>query len=146
MRPLRDIKRFVGCAEVHSIPKVNKAVLDGLMKEFATTRSDASLRAGRNIWSSVVHSPLAQATAVAALIVIGTLVVVSRTPRESTRRPPVAETLSVADMLTVGRLNAACRRGGLPEVERQCEQAAQKLQNRPERISMEQLIREMKGT
>lgn len=83
----------------------------------------------------------------AALILIVALVVVSRTSDEPIWQPSyVTETPSAADMLTVGRLNAACRRGGLPEIDRQCEQAAQRLDIQPERISMEQLIREMKGT
>jgi hypothetical protein len=75
------------------------------------------------------------------MIAIVALTVVSRTSHEPVRNG----TLSAADMLTVGHLNAACRRGGLDEIDRQCERAAERLRNRPERISTEQLIREMKG-
>ena len=145
MRPLRDIKRLVHHAQIRSKPEVNRAVLDDLLRELAACRTDTSIPAGRRVWSTAV--PRAGVAAVAALILIVALVVVSQTSDEPIRQPPhVAETPSAGDMLTVGWLNAACRRGGLPEVEKQCEQAAQRLQSRPERISMEQLIREMKGT
>jgi len=147
MRPLRDIKRLVRHAEIHSVPEASQTVLDDLLKELAAGREDVSIRAGRQNWGSMARSPLARTAAVAALVMIVALVVLSRTSHEPVRQPSyVGEAPSAAEMLTVGRLNAACRRGGLPEIERQCEQAAQRLEARPERISVEQLIREMKGT
>jgi hypothetical protein len=142
MRPLREIEKLVHGAPIHSEPETNRAVLGGLLEELAACRKEASVPAGRRIWSS-----MAKVATTAALILIAALVVVSRTSREPVRQPPyVAATLSAADMLTVGRLNAAWRRGGLPEIEQQCELAAQKLDFRPQRISMEQLVREMNGT
>jgi hypothetical protein len=146
MRRLKDVQRLVGHAVVHATPEGNKAVLDELLKELAAAQEDMSLPTGRRLWHCAARSPLARAAVAAALIVIGTLLIVSRTPPASTRQPPRVETLSAADLLTVGCLNAACRRGGLPEVEKQCERATQKLQSQPERISLEQLITEMKGT
>jgi hypothetical protein len=56
------------------------------------------------------------------------------------------ETLSAADLLTVGGLNAAYRRGGLEAVDRQCEAAARRLEDQPQRISVPQLIRQLNGT
>ena len=134
MRPLKDIKRLVGRAEIESTPEGNRAMLNSLLKELAARRG------------SVVQIPIARVAAIAALILIVALAVVGYLSREPVRQPPHLGTLSAADMLTVGRLNAACRRGGLSEVERQCEQATQRLQGRPERISTEQLIMELKGT
>ena len=52
------------------------------------------------------------------------------------------QTLSAADLLTVACLNAAFRRGGLEAVEQQCELAARRLDLRPQRITVEELIRE----
>ncbi len=56
--------------------------------------------------------------------------------------PHENETLSAADLLTVAWLNAAFRRGGLEAVEWQCEAAAQRLDLRPERVSLMKVIRE----
>ena len=146
MRPLRDIKRLVRRAEIHSTSEGNRAVLDDLLKGLAAGREDAPILPGRRAWGSIVQHLFARVSIAAALVLIVVLAVISRTPREPAPPPLHIGTLSVADMLTVGRLNAACRRGGLAEIDRQCELAAQKLQIRPERISVEQLIKEMKGT
>jgi hypothetical protein len=56
--------------------------------------------------------------------------------------PRENETFSAADLLTVGCLNAAFRRGGLEAVERQCELAAQRLGICPRRVTVEELIQE----
>jgi hypothetical protein len=147
MRPLRDIRRLVRHAQVHSKPGVNRVVLDDLRRELDASRTGASIPAGQHLWRRVTRSPLASVAAVAALILVVALVMVSRGPEEPARPPlRVGETLSAADMLTVCALNAACRRGGLPEIERQCERAARKLDLRPERVSVEQLTKEMNGT
>jgi hypothetical protein len=54
--------------------------------------------------------------------------------------PRENEALSAADLVTVGCLNAAFRRGGLEAVEQLCDVAAQRLGFRPERISVGELI------
>ncbi|RPJ33496.1 MAG: hypothetical protein EHM35_10490 [Planctomycetaceae bacterium] len=58
--------------------------------------------------------------------------------------PPLheSETPSAADLLTVGCLNAAFRRGGLEAVERLCDVAAQRLGICPRRVTVEELIQE----
>ncbi|MCL5280427.1 MAG: hypothetical protein M1376_11030 [Planctomycetes bacterium] len=55
-------------------------------------------------------------------------------------QPRENEALSAADLLTVGCLNAAFRRGGLEAVEQLCDVAAERLGFRPERISVAELI------
>lgn len=52
------------------------------------------------------------------------------------------ETLSATDLLTVACLNAAFRRGGWEAVEQQCEMAARRLDFRPQRVTVEELIEE----
>jgi hypothetical protein len=147
MRPLRDIKRLVRHAPIHSKLEVNRVVLDELRRELDAGRTGASIPAGQHLWRRVTRGPLAPVAAAAALILVVALVMVRRTPEEPVRPPHrVGETLSAADLLTVCALNAACRRGGLPEMERQCERAARKLDLRPERVSVEQLTKEMNGT
>jgi hypothetical protein len=147
MRPLRDIRRLVRYAQIHSKPEANRAVLDDLRRELGAGRTGASIPAGRPLRRRVPRGPLAPIAAVAALILVVALVMVSRIPEKPVRPPlRVGETLSAADLLTVCALNAACRRGGLPEMERQCERAAQRLDLRPEKVSAEQLTKEMNGT
>jgi hypothetical protein len=52
------------------------------------------------------------------------------------------ETLSAGDLLTVACLSAAFRGGGLEAVERLCDMAAQRLDFRPQRVTVEELIQE----
>lgn len=133
MRSLRDIKRLVAHAPVHATPSGNRAVFEDLTKELA----------GRRIEGNTIRFRVASLAVAAAVVVVAAVGYLSREPIQ---RPPRVETASAADMLTIGRLNAACRQGGLAEVERQCEQAARRTRSRPERVSVEQLITEMKGT
>jgi hypothetical protein len=147
MRPLRDIRRLVRHAPIHSKPEANRVVLDDLRRELDAAGTNASLPTGRHNRLRMICRPRTAVAAVAALILVVALVMVKRTPEEPVRPPhQVGETLSAADLLTVCALNAACRRGGLPEMERQCERAARKLDLRPERVSVEQLTKEMNGT
>jgi hypothetical protein len=146
MRPLRDIKRVVGHAEIRSEPRINGMILDDLLKELATSRNDASVPTARRLWSSLVHNRLVPLAAMVAVVCVVAVVLHRHASREPVQPPTLATASSAADLLTVGHLNAACRRGGLPEIERQCERATQRLQIRPERVSTEQLIREMTGT
>lgn len=69
--------------------------------------------------------------------------VTAREMQRAVSQPPESGGLSAADLLTVGCLNAAFRRGGLEAVDRQCEMAAQGLGTRPERISVRELIWEL---
>jgi len=55
-------------------------------------------------------------------------------------QPRENETLPAADLLTVGCLNAAFRRGGLEAVEQLCDVAARRLDFLPERISIGELM------
>jgi hypothetical protein len=97
------------------------------------------MRPLRQIKDSISHAPVEldpeadQAVLQHLLAELATVAGDALPPREN-------EVLSAADLLTVGRLNAAFRRGGLEAVERLCDVAAQRLGFRPERISVGELI------
>ena len=86
----------------------------------------------------------ALAAAAAIIIVIG-LVFFRREASvpEETPRPAVA--MSAAEMLTIGRLKAAYRRGGLEAFEAQCDDAAEKMDVTSEPLSVRDLIAEIEG-
>jgi hypothetical protein len=65
--------------------------------------------------------------------------------RERGDVPQPPATMSAAEMLTVGQLKVAFQRGGLAAVEAQCEKAADKVDTPPEKVSIEDLIVELKG-
>jgi hypothetical protein len=117
----------VGQAQVHSRPTVNKAVLDSLLEEFATLKQGTAISVNPSHWISIVKTPMASAVAAAAVLAIVVLIGVPRTPHQGARPQPQVRWQSAADLLTVGHLNAAHRRGGLDELDRQYDKAAQKL-------------------
>jgi len=139
MRSLRDIKKCVSHAGIRSSPQADKAMLGDLIQELEKATEDASIHLKPRDWA------IAARIVAAAAIVIITLIVVSRPSREIVREPRVDRPQSAADLLTVGCLNAACRRGGPEAIDHQCEEAARRLENRPEKVSVKELIRELKG-
>ena len=140
MRSLREITKSISHARVESRPEVDQAVLRHLLAEFKTVAGAAPAPVERHVRGRVF-----QAMAAAAMVVLA-LVIVARPPQRTTPPPPENRIQSAGDLLTVGRLNAAYRRGGLEAMDRQCEAAAQRLEDRPQRTSVNQMIRELKGT
>jgi hypothetical protein len=78
----------------------------------------------------------------AGVMAVLALITARKVPR-AVSHPRESGVLSAADLLTVGCLNAAFRRGGLEAVDQQCEMAARGLGTRPERISVRELIQEL---
>ncbi len=144
MKSRKEIERTVGRAPVHSSPAVNQAVLGHLLEELAALKRGTGDAARSPHWISVVKKPMVGAAAAALVLLI--LFGVFRIPHRTARPQPAARWQSAADLLTVGHLNAAHRRGGLDELDRQCDRAARKLGGPRERISVEELIEELQGS
>jgi hypothetical protein len=89
---------------------------------------------------------MTRATAVAAVVVIAALLARHQLRREPEPTPVKHATVSAAELLTVRRLNTAYRRGGMHGLERQCEEAAEMVDIRPTKTSIEDLIAEFNGT
>ncbi len=140
MRSLREIKKSIRHARVESKSETDQAVLRHLVGELTTVTGDAP-----GLTKLHVRGRILRAMAAAAIVILA-LVMVARPPQPVTPPSPAGRVQSAADLLTVGGLNAAYRRGGLEAVDRQCEAAAQRLEDRPQRMSVNQLIRELKGT
>jgi hypothetical protein len=145
MRSLREIKESIGHAKVESKPEADRVVLRHLLTEFAAATGNASTPAMPCAWRALAKGRVVKAMAAAAIVILA-LFLVGRPPHKVVAPRPEIRPPSAADLLTVGHLNAACRRGGLEAIEQQCEEAARRLDNRPERVSAKELIREFKGT
>jgi hypothetical protein len=110
-------------------------------------------RAGRkherirpSVWKTLLQSTPAKFAAAAAIIAAIALLAVYMGPGEqSYTRPNDQPAQSPAEMLTVMSLKMAYRRGGLEEVERQCDEALKMLGPLPERVTVKQLLAEFNG-
>lgn len=145
MKPLKDVKRWVRRVAIQTRPQANEAILDDLLRELAACGEGATIPA-RSRCRQVITSSTAKLSAAAVVVAIVGLLAVSRSSRETGRQDVDGWAQTAGDMLTVGYLNAACHRGGLSEVERQCDRAANRLNIQPERVTAEELIEELKGT
>ena len=97
-------------------------------------------------WRAITSSRFVRLAAAIVFVGIVGLFAVRDVPREPRVVPQPPATMSVAEMLMVGQLKAAYRRGGLEELEAQCEKAAEKLDITPTKLSIEDLIVELKDT
>jgi hypothetical protein len=144
MRSLKDIKESIRHAGIGAKPQADQEVLRHLLTEWETVTGGASARSKQRDARAVARRRIVKVVAAAALVVLA-LIVAARLPQ---RTPPRLEgrAESAADLLTVGRLNAACRRGGLEAMNRQCEEAARRLNTGAERVSVQELMREFQET
>jgi hypothetical protein len=99
------------------------------------------MRSLREIEKSISHAPV-ESRPEADQAVLRHLLAELAAMAGDAPSPHENETLSAADLLTLGCLNAAFRRGGLEAVERLCDMAARRLDFRPQRVTVEELIQE----
>lgn len=100
-----------------------------------------------NIWRTVIKSKIAKLAAAAVIVLAVGLFVARRIPDEQIEnrtRPEVAK--SPAEMMTAMSLNIAYRRGGMEEVEKQCDKAFEMLGPRPGSITVQEMLAELNGT
>ena len=105
-----------------------------------------SMGARRPIRRTLPRPFMTRATAAAAVVVIVALLARHLLRRESAPTPPRRATVSAAELLTVRRLNTVYRRAGMQGLERQCEEATERVDIRPTRMSVEDLIAEFNGS
>lgn len=141
MRSLKDIKRSIKHAQVDSKPRADEAVRQHLLAELVTATAAVPAPIRPQGWRIAV-----KAVAAAAVVILA-LIVVDRRPQQEVTPPASvgSRPRSAADLLTVGSLNAACRRGGLEAIDQLCEEADRRLGTEPEGISVRAFARELKG-
>ncbi len=140
MRSAKDIERSIRKLEwdIDIDAKTDRSILDEL--------ADAHCESVRTPSAPVRWKTIARVAVAAGIVGIVGLFALHDVPHEPRHIPPPPTTMSVAEMLTVGQLKAAYRRGGLGALEAQCEKAAERVERLPTRMTIEELIVELKGT
>lgn len=115
--------------------------------EYQTLISRKAITSPRAIqWASIFKSSITKFAAAATIIVAISFFAVHREPLEQQRPQEVIVTKSPAEMLTMMSLNIAYRRGGIEALERQCEQAIEKLGPLPAKVTVEELLADFNGS
>ena len=94
----------------------------------------------------ILRSSFGKLALAAALVITAGLLFVGRfgIPRP-VPGPQQAAQLSPAQMVSMMSLSAAFRRGGIEELDRQCDRAMERLGPRPSSISMQELFKDIDG-
>ncbi len=147
MRSAKDIEQSLKHAnlDIEVNARTDEAVLSELVdahREPARTRFASTPLS----WRSITRNWTVRLAVGAAIIGIVSLPALRHGLRKPGHISPPLAQMSAAEMLTVGQLNAAYRRGGLKELEAQCEKAAEKVDVKTTEISITDLIIELKGT
>ena len=99
-----------------------------------------------NIWRIISRSPITKLAAAAVIIVAIGFFIVHQRPSEQADTITVSKvTKSPVEMMTAISLTIAYRKGGIEAVDKQCEQAFEKVRLRPGRLSVEQILAEFNG-
>ncbi len=138
MRSLREIKRSVAKATVHSNDRVNQTVLDSLLTELDEATEENS---PKRRWK--LNGPVLKLAATAAVLTIAVLLIDQRLRPGPSH--PGAEPKTEARIETVNALglNMAYRRGGMEAVEQQYMRTFKNSRPRPARLSVERMLTEL---
>ena len=100
-----------------------------------------------NLWSIIIRSRMTKLAAAAVIVLVVGLFVARRIPDKQTENGTKQEVAkSPAEMMTAMSLNIAYRRGGMEEVEKQCDKAFEMLGPRPGKISVREILAELNGS
>ncbi len=100
-----------------------------------------------NLWSIIIRSRMTKLAAAAVIVLVVGLFVARRIPDKQTENGTKQEVAkSPAEMMTAMSLNIAYRRGGMEEVEKQCDKAFEMLGPRPGSITVQEMLAELNGT
>ena len=99
-----------------------------------------------NLWSKFKNSRITRLAAAAVIIIAISLLIVQRGVRKQEPVQVVSVAKSPAELLTLASLRTAYRRGGIDALEKQCDEAVEKLGRRETKVSIQELFAELNGT
>ncbi len=144
MSPAENIEKLIKNVALETNAKTDKAVLDNVLKAFEHSKKPAVTEP--SIWRIIFKSPITKLAAAAVIIVAIGLFIAYQDSRKQESAQVVSVSKSPAEMLTVASLNMAYRHGGIEAVERQCDEAIEKLGPQPAKITVKKLLTEFNGT
>lgn len=149
MKPTDRMEELIRTEKSHiaTTGRMDKRVLDDSFAAMEETILAKSAGYKPNLLRTIIKSRITKFVAAAVVILVVGVFIVQRRADERTQngvKPEVAK--SPAEMMTAISLNMAYRRGGMEEVDRQCDKAFEMLGPRPGRITVQEILAEFNGT
>ena len=138
MRSLREIKKSVAKATIHSNDQVNQTVLDTLLSELDEATEENST-GGR--WK--LNGPALKLAVTAAVLTIAALLIDQRFRPQPSHPETKPSTVARIETVNAIGLNMAYRRGGMEAVEQQYRKIFRHSKSRPTRLSVDELLTEL---
>ena len=149
MRPTEKIERFIRAKKPHltTTGQMDKSVLDDSFAAMEETIRAKSPDYKPNLWRTIIQSKTAKFAVAAIVLLVASVFIVQRIPDKQTENGTKQEVAkSPAEMMTAMSLNIAYRKGGMEEVEKQCDKAFEMLGPRPGSITVREILAELNGT
>ncbi len=146
MKWTRNIERLVKDLHDTTSAEMDERVLRDVLQAMEIQDKQTSSVPQPNIWRTIMKSPITKLAAAAVIIVAIGLFIAYQDSRKQESAQVVSVSKSPAEMLTVASLNMAYRHGGIEAVERQCDEAIEKLGPQPAKITVKKLLTEFNGT
>jgi hypothetical protein len=146
MKPKQNLEQLIKRLHLKAGADFHQRTISDALRAQAISKKAKPASAGPNIGRIILKSPIVKIAFAALIILTVSFLVFTPNSVEKKDKATVTKiTKSPAELLTVASLNMAFRRGGIKAVEKQFEEAVEKLGPRPEKISANELLAEFNG-
>jgi hypothetical protein len=147
MRPTQNLEELVKRLHFKAGADLHERTISDALQAQAKSKEIKSASVGLVNWRIMLKSPLVKIALASLIILAVSFFVYNSRPVEKVNTVNVTKvTKSPAELLTVASLNMAYRRGGIKAIEKQCDEAVDKLGTQPAKITIKELLAEFNGT
>jgi len=150
MKPEENIEKFVRVRKPHETTnnQMDKRTLHDSFAAIEQVIQAKSTKYKSSAPRVIIRNRMMRLIAAAAVIVvvISLFIFYQDSDEQIDTAMASISTKSPAELLTVASLNMAYRRGGIKAIEKQCDEAVDKLGPWPDKITIKELLAEFNGT
>ncbi len=139
-------EKLIKKIDIETNAKVNKVVLDDVLKAFEKTRKEKSAEPQMSIKNTILKSRITKLAVAAVIIVAICFFFTHHIPNGQIETLQVTQIAkSPAELTTFASLTFAYREGGMEMFEKMCDKALKMTGPRPAEMSMQELFEEVNG-
>ncbi len=147
MRPTQNLEELIKRLHFKAGADLHERSISDALQAQAKSKEIKSDSVGSITWGIILKSPIIKIALASLIILAVSFFVYNSSPVEKVDTVNATKvTESPAELLTVASLNMAYRRGGIKAIEKQCEEAVEKLGPQPAKITAKELFAEFNGT